>query len=68
MPELVPSYERLCDSTDDVWPALCDRLDLSSQTIPASLQRSQRRIDDAPDAELREAEEVYALLRERETL
>ena len=65
---LFVSYERLCDQTEEVWPALCDRLDLPIQSPLPSMRRSQRPVDDQAGTELREAEDVYAELSEREVL
>ena len=59
------SYERLCDATDVVWPALCDRLGLPPGAVPTTLRRSRRDSGGAAGPELQEAEEVYASLRER---
>ncbi|WP_171123240.1 MULTISPECIES: sulfotransferase [unclassified Ruegeria] len=59
------SYERICEDTANVWPALCEHLELSSGDIPdLSLRESQNEIDCSAQL-LSDCTELYQILSEK---
>ena len=61
-------YETLCDETDQVWPHLCNRLDLPTQVPAHTFRRATQSAQaDAPADLLKKCQTLYTELRARST-